>query len=296
MVTFVFDFEIPKNLTAKVDFFCYFRNLVKNVRRHIQKHIEAFLKEQYHYRVDHHRFEYPLSAVPVQYRASNGTSLKMGSNDPSKSDIDNLTELAELMIKHDRRVQQEPKEGARGSVKVMRELPVISPAHTDPTSLRLKKELHDKRVAAATPVDGPLYVELANKYLGLLFFDYETDKRTYRIDAISYIENEKSTNPPAWVATSVEVFRGADGKWAPASKNMVVDSHGGVEVKRKAYEEYALVELPELEDPLRRPWVDQYVAKHEELLQSTPNYGEEGWRQPKHKAGPIKRARKERKS
>jgi len=232
----------------------------------------------------------------MQCRASNGTSLKMSSNDASKSDVDNLTELVELMIKHDRRVKQKPKKGTQPSVKVMRELPIISLAHTDPTSLRLKKELHDKRVAAATPVDDPLYVELANKYLGLLFYDYETDKRTYRIDSISYIQNEKNTNPPAWVATSVEVFRGADGDWAPASKNVVVDSQGGVVVKRKAYEEYALVELPDSENPLRRLWVDQHAAKHVGLLESTSNYGEEGWHQPKLKAGPIKRARKGKKS
>ena len=220
----------------------------------------------------------------------------MSSNDASKSDVDNLTELVELMIKHDHRVKQKPKKGTQPSVKVMRELPIISLAHTDPTSLRLKKELHDKRVAAATPVDGPLHVELANKYLGLLFYDFETDKRTYRIDSISYIENEKNTNPPAWVANSVEVFRGADDDWAPASKNVVVDSQGGVVVKRKAYEEYALVELPDSENPLRRLWVDQHAAKHVGLLESTSNYGEEGWHQPKLKAGPMKRARKGKKS
>jgi hypothetical protein len=99
------------------------------------------------------------------------------------------------------------------------------------------------------------------------------------------------------VATSVEVFRGADGDWAPASKNVVVDSQGGVVVKLKAYEEYALVELPDSENLLRRPWVDQYVAKHVELLESTTsNYGEEGWHQPKIKAGPMKRTRKGKKS
>jgi hypothetical protein len=220
----------------------------------------------------------------------------MNSNDASKSDIDNLTELVELMIKHDHRAKQKPKKCTRASVKVMRELPVISLAHTDPTSLRLKKELHDKRVAAATPVDDPLCVELANECLGLLFYDCETDKCTHRIDSISYIENEKNTNPPAWVATSVEFFRGADGDWAPASKNVVVDSQGGVVVKRKACEEHALVELPDSENPLRRPWVDQHVAKHVELLESTSNYGEEGWHQPKLKAGPLKRARKGKKS
>ena len=78
----------------------------------------------------------------------------------------------------------------------------------------------------------------------------------------------------------------------------MVDSQGGVVVKRKACEECALVELPDSENPLRRPWVDQCVAKHVELLESASNYGEEGWHQhqPKLKAGPMKCARKGKKS
>ena len=222
----------------------------------------------------------------------------MSSNDPLVTGFDNLKALVELMIKHDVKAKQKPKKGTKPTVKIVREVPTISIAHTDPASLRMKKELHDKRAEAATPVDDPSCVELAETHLGLLFYDFEEDKRTYRIDSISHIENEKNTNPPAWVATSVEVFRDVHGDWAPASANVVVDSEGGVAVKRKAYEEHALVELPDPENHVRRPWVDQHVAKHKELLLNVANYGKVGWQQqqPKPKAKPAKRARKGKKS
>jgi hypothetical protein len=45
-------------------------------------------------------------------------------------------------------------------------------------------------------VDDALYVELDRKYVGLLFYDHEDAKATYRIDSVTYIDNKKKKGLP----------------------------------------------------------------------------------------------------
>ena len=74
---------------------------------------------------------------------------------------------------------------------------------------------------------------------GLLFYDHEDAKATYRIDSVTYIDNKKKKGlPPAWQAECVEVFRQPDGKWCPAKADVVVDTEGDTMVKPSAYQGY----------------------------------------------------------
>ena len=131
-------------------------------------------------------------------------------------------------------------------------------------------------------MDDALYVELDEKYVGLLFYDHEDAKATYRIDSVTYVDNKKKKGlPPAWQAECVEVFRQPDGKWCPAKADVVVDTEGDTMVKPSAYQGYALVELFDHENPTRREWVDEYVDMHIELLSKEPLYGHKDWQKQK---------------
>ena len=94
----------------------------------------------------------------------------------------------------------------------------------DSLNYQNKQELLKSRTEAAMPVDDALYVELDEKYVGLLFYDHEDAKATYRIDSVTYVDNKKKKGlPPAWQAECVEVFRQPDGKWCPAKADVVVE-------------------------------------------------------------------------
>ena len=110
--------------------------------------------------------------------------------------------------------------------------------------------------AAATPVDDALLLQLTSKYKGRLFFDYERDKITYRIEDIKYVSNKKNINPPCWEAECIPVELTDDG-WFVLKECLVTDSNGMSAIKKKAYVGFGLVELiGEQESPSPMPWVD----------------------------------------
>ena len=102
-------------------------------------------------------------------------------------------------------------------------------------------------------------VQLAAKYKGRLFYDYERDKITHRIEDIKHVANN-------WEAECTPVELTAEG-WSGPSKYLVHDSTGVSAIKKKAYVGFGLVELiGEAESPSPMPWVDLYISRHEDIV------------------------------
>ena len=202
----------------------------------------------------------------------------MSSNSSDKTDLQHLTELVQLMIEHDLNSGQAQHQPA-DDLKLVRDLPLICPGHTNAKSVALKAELVRQREASAAPKDDPYLLRLESIYKGILFFDYEDAMATYRCDCISYIPNnqDQNLNPPAWEATCVEVIKRETGKWGPKPGDYVANENGKEVVKPRSYVGYTLAELFDPDNPTPRNWVDQYSARHAKLAAEDEQYGEAGW-------------------
>ena len=106
-----------------------------------------------------------------------------------------------------------------------------------------------------------MLVQLAVKHTGRLFYDYERDKITYRIEDI-----KRNKSPLCWEAECIPVELTAEGLSVP-SKCLVHDSTGASAIKKKACVGFGLVELVgEAESPSPMPWVDLYISRHEDIV------------------------------
>jgi hypothetical protein len=95
-------------------------------------------------------------------------------------------------------------------VRLARSLYLTCAEHALAHSANLKKELQEKMAKAATPVGDEVLVQLAAKYKGRLFYDYERDKITHRIEDIKHVANN-------WEAECIPVELTAEG-WSVPSK------------------------------------------------------------------------------
>jgi hypothetical protein len=114
------------------------------------------------------------------------------------------------------------EKGAAPVVRLARSLYLMCTKCTLAQSTTLKKELQEKMAKAATPVDDEMPVQLAAKHTGRLFYDYEWDKITYRIEDIKYVANKRNINPPCWEAECIPVELTAEG-WSVPYKDLVYD-------------------------------------------------------------------------
>jgi hypothetical protein len=188
--------------------------------------------------------------------------LKKGPRE-GKGEIEHLQALTEKMVAHDLEVGQI---SAAPVVRLARSLHLICAKYTLTHSTNLKKELQDKMAKAATPVDDEVLVQLAAKYKGRLFYDYERDKITYSIEDIKHAANKRNINPPCWEAECIPVELTAEG-WSVPSKYLVHDSTGASATKKKACVGFDLVELVgEAGSPSPMPWVDLYISRHEDIV------------------------------
>ena len=170
------------------------------------------------------------------------------------------------MIGHDLAVGQVEKSPV---VQFARTLACISAAHTMARSTTLKKELLEKLSEDAAPCDDPILLQLTSAYKGRMLYDYERDKITYRIEDIMFVPNKNNLNWPCWEATCIPVQLSSGGEWLVPALHLVSDSTGATAVKKKSYVGFGLVELVGgSETPSPMPWVDLYVARHEEILAS----------------------------
>ena len=219
------------------------------------------LKDQIDGRIKGRGFKYPTSAIGHNFRTRHGV-LKKGPPE-GKDEIAYLQELTEKMVAHDLEVGQI---SAAPVVRLARSLHLMCAKYTLAQSTTLKKELQEKMAKAATPVDDEMLVQLAAKYTGRLFYDYERDKITYRIEDIKCVANKRNMNPPCWEAECIPVELTAEG-WSVPSKYLVHDSTGASAIKKKARVGFGLVELiGEAESPSPMPWVDLYISRHEDIV------------------------------
>lgn len=231
----------------------------------IKKQCLIILKQQFDGRVCGRGFLYPETAIDMDFRSDHTRKLKKGPP-AGREEVAYMQELIEKMIEYDLAVGQVE---ARPVVKLARILHSISVPHTMARSIDLKKELLDKLSEAAAPIDDELLLQLIASYKGRLLYDYERDKKTYRIDDIMYVANKNNLNWPCWEATCIPVELSPDNVWSVPSVHLVKGSSGAAVIKKKAFVGFGLVELiGEAEIPTPMPWVDLYIARHEDLQAS----------------------------
>jgi len=228
----------------------------------VQHRMLKVLKDQFDGRVGGRGFKYPATAIGKDFRSDHTGKLKKGPPQ-GRNEVEYLQGLVEKMMAYDLEVGQI---AAAPVVRLARNLPSICAQYTLARSTNLKTELQEKMSAAATPVDDALLLQLTSKYKGRLFFDYERDKITYRIEDIKHVSNKKNINPPCWEAECIPVELTDDG-WFVLKECLVTDSNGVSAIKKKAYVGFGLVELiGEQESPSPMPWVGLYISRREDIV------------------------------
>jgi hypothetical protein len=68
-----------------------------------------------------------------------------------------------------------------------------------PTVKAMKAQFEAEVAELAAPVDDPVYVELAGKYMGAVLYDFETRAtwKLYRVTAIQFASYVFSSNSPS---------------------------------------------------------------------------------------------------
>ena len=76
---------------------------------------------------------------------------------------------------------------------------------------KLKDKFEAEVAELAAPVDDPVYVDLAVKYMGAILYDNETRAtwKLYRVTSIQFIRSYSSQRPSCWEATCEPVYRDA---------------------------------------------------------------------------------------
>ena len=236
---------------------------VKEIRAHIESyggvktHILQFLKGQFNARVHGTNLgTYP--SIGMAYRSEKTKKLRMGPP-KGKDAIEYLQELVELMVAADPSLPENNHE--QSAPNVVEQLAVISAAHTSIRTLNFKSEHDGKLREFAKVEDDPLLVELLEKYKDKILYENDAKKpRTFQVTDVLYVQGS-SQRPSCWEATCVEVIK-TNGEWkAPPSAYVGNDPVCGV-FKKSALEGFELVDLTDENIPVRKPWVDEYIAAH----------------------------------
>ena len=150
----------------------------------------------------------------------------------------------------------------------------------------LKDKFEAEVAQLSAPVDDPVYVDLAGKYMGAILYDFETRAswKLYRVTSIQFIRSYAVHRHSCWEATCEPVYRDANnGHFIVPADQRVADSKV---LKTTALQGYALAEYREgLEKPpIQLPWVQQYIdhfrnviiPRHRSLfsLEDCPSYVE----------------------
>lgn len=230
----------------------------------------TFLKEQFNARVNSD-LKRTYTTIGIAYRKRGG-GLRISAKDP-KNQLSYLTGLLHLMIKEDQDTMGINSWTIHTSNhEFLRFLPTISKAYSNPKVQELKDKFEGQVSALATPIDDPVYVQLAGKFLGAILYDFETRAswKLYRVSAIQFIRSYSSTRSSCWEATCEPVYRNAEtGQFLVPAEEHVPDSKV---IKATALQGYALAEYREGldKDPTYLPWVEQYVTHFRQIV--VPRY------------------------
>jgi hypothetical protein len=203
----------------------------------------TFLKEQFNARVNSD-FKRTYTTIGNAYRKRGG-GLRISSEDP-KQQLSYLTDLLKLMIQEDQDTLGINSWTIHTSNhEFLHFLPSISKAFSNPKVQEMKDKFEGQISALATPIDDPVYVQLAGKFLGAILYDFKTRAswKLYRVSAIQFIRSYSSHRSSFWEATCEPVYRNAEtGQFLVPAEEHVPDSKF---IKATALQGYALAEYRE---------------------------------------------------
>jgi hypothetical protein len=161
----------------------------------------TFLKEQFNARVNSD-LKRTYTTIDNAYRKRGG-GLRISSEDP-KQQLSYLTDLLKLMIQEDQDtlgINSRPIHTSNHEFLLF--LPSISKAYSNPKVQEMKDKFEGQISALATPIDDPVYVQLAGQYMGAILYDLETRAswKLYRVSAIQFIRSYSSHRSSCWEAT-----------------------------------------------------------------------------------------------
>jgi hypothetical protein len=136
----------------------------------------------------------------------------------------------------------------------------------------MKDKFEAEIAELSAPIDDPVYVDLAGKYMGAILYDYETRAswKLYRITSIQFIRSYALQRLSCWEATCEPVYRDAEtGHFLVPADQRVANSKI---IKTTALQGYALAEYREglANAPNHLPWVEQYIAHFSNVV--LPHY------------------------
>ena len=242
----------PEALQSSLDSF-------GELRGHVGKKL-AYLKQQFTGRMGR-GYEYEdKQTIPMNYRSpSKPYKLVMKKDD--RPQVPYLKELLLLMVAVDK------KEGRKDvpllKKKVIRSVPTIAPAYTNKVATALKTEQLEEATKAAAPKDDETLVELADRFVGKIWWDCDTEPyRTWKVvdittsgpvnKAVQYIN-----------ATCVEVVRGQCPNDFEIPARVVVGSGDDAIYDPDMQEDLVLVDLTKDPDStVVQPYLDEYIEAH----------------------------------
>jgi hypothetical protein len=151
-------------------------------------------------------------------------------------------------------------------------LPSLAEGFTNPVSSNLKAEFAKHIADITAPQDDPVYIDLHEKYIGKIIYDFETrsSSKLFRVSAIQFVRSYTTTRYSCWEATCEPVVRDPfTGHFVVPHNLKVPDSNVTI---TRALQGYCLAEYPNGidADPTYFPWVQQYSDHFRTVIQ--PKY------------------------
>ena len=226
----------------------------------------TFLKKQFDARVlgDLKR---TYDSIGLEYRKRGGGLRKCPEN--KKEELPYLTKLVKMMIAEDQdTLGLNSMTLPSSSFEYIRFLPTISAEFANPKVKEMKDKFEAEVAEQSAPIDDPVYVDLAGKYMGAILYDYETRAswKLYRITSIQFVKSFALQRPSCWEATCKPVYRdAATGHFLVPADQRVANSKI---IKTTALQGYALAEYREGlgNAPNHLPWVEQYIAHFRNVI------------------------------
>jgi hypothetical protein len=205
--------------------------------------------------------QYPISAVPMEYRAVKAPAagsyhkIKMSpSNGRCKDEY--CTALVKLMIIYD--AARTADTGTEAAPRVARKLHCISSAYTSTHSTATQARMQSVQLEKAKTQEDPLAAQLHKDFQGDLLLDYDYEGNTYRVVDIRWRERAKE-----WVAGSAVVIRTTTGEWGAPAHMSVGGGDSAVPVfKKEALEDFVLADLPDPHDHKFQTYVSAMMEAH----------------------------------
>jgi hypothetical protein len=226
----------------------------------------TFLKHQFDARVVG-GLNRTYDTIGDEYRKQGGR-LRKGPPD-KKDELEYLTTLLKLMIAEDQdTLGMNSMALHTSSFEYIRFLPTISTQFANPKVKALKDKFEAEVAELSAPIDDPVYVNLAGKYMGAILYDNETRAswKLYRVTSIQFIRSYAVQRHSCWEATCEPVYRDAEtGHFFVPADQRVPDSKI---LKTTALQGYALAEYREGLDkaPTDLPWVAEYIAHFRNVI------------------------------